>query len=268
MTGRAEYAQVIRRRFACSLRDPRYHMLVDISSKFRPSPQAPLLEPRAALILNRFTRTLTIMYATNAITSILRVTPEQLKDKSVYECMQGSCLPEAIRLLEGAKANDSIAYLQFWRRYPRGDENTKKEIRKAIQRIDSEDRGVEFLDHMNVKSDIIVERGGSAYSALPNSPNGDATTSGALIRSLDRSRRLPGDSTGLEPDVIQTTLDQGQASYSVTPSFLASTMPTRRRRPPCSRRIDAGPDEIEAIVLCTSDGLVVVLRRGRPALPL
>ncbi|KAH8789057.1 hypothetical protein F5882DRAFT_402666 [Hyaloscypha sp. PMI_1271] len=43
------------------------------------------------------------MYATNAIASRLGVTPEQVKNKSLYECMQGNCLPEANRCLEVQK---------------------------------------------------------------------------------------------------------------------------------------------------------------------
>ena len=100
-------------------------MLEHLSPKFKMPPME--REPRAALILNRFTRTLTVMFATNAVSSILGVRPDQVKGKSFYECIAENCLPEAIRCLESAKANDSIAYLRFWYRDPRREEDFDEE---------------------------------------------------------------------------------------------------------------------------------------------
>jgi len=174
-------------------------MLVDMSSKFRASPQAPLHEPRAVLILNRFTRTLTIMYATNSVASILGFAPEQLKNKSLYECIQENCVPEAVRCLESAKANDSIVYLRFWHRDPRRDEDFDEEMRRASQNM--------------------------------------------------------------------ATSDQGEAPRSSTSTFLVPNPHSRRRGLPHLLQVNAEAYEIEAIISCTSDGLVVVMRRGRPVLP-
>jgi len=264
---RAEHACAIRRRFTSSLREPRHHMLVDMSSKFRTSPQAPFLEPRAALILNRFTRTLTVMYATNAVTSILGVTPEQLKDKSLYECMQGNCLPEAIRCLESAKTNDSIAYLRFWRRDPRRDEDFDEELRNGSQRIDSEDVVTGIHGYVHIKSDFNVEGRGSGHLALKTPRNGEYSTLPATSRSLHRSRRPLKEGTDLEPDATHATLDWEKASHSSTSSFLVPTTHSQRRGPRHLLRVDDQLYEIEAIISCTSDGLVAVMRRGRPALP-
>ena len=71
-------------------------MLEHLSPKFRMEPPTER-EPRAALILNRFTRTLTVMFATNAVATILGVQPDQIKGKSFYECIQENCLQDAIR---------------------------------------------------------------------------------------------------------------------------------------------------------------------------
>ena len=242
-------------------------MLVNLCSKLRAGPQASLFEPRAALILNRFTRTLTIMYATNGVTSILGATPEQLKGKSMYEIVQGDCIPEAICRLEGVKANDSIAYLRFWRRVPCQDEDFHEEMHEASQRNDLENRGSVIPDHMHVNADTVVESGDLTHLALLKSRNGEPSTSTALNRSLDRPRRVPGEGTALESDAAHATLSQGQASHSSTPSFLAPTTLCQRRQPPRFLRIDDKPNEIEAMISCTSDGLVVVLRAGRSALP-
>src|SRR6202035_2650967 len=106
---------------------------------------------RAALILNRFTRTLTVMYATNAVTSILGITPEQFDGKSFYECIQENCLADAIRCLESAKANDSIAYLRFWHRDPRRQEDLQdQQMREASRSSGSEGGGVQLNQPMDV----------------------------------------------------------------------------------------------------------------------
>lgn len=70
------------------------------------------------MFVNRFTRTATIMYATTGVSEILGVQPTDLISQSFYYCIQEECLRDAIRCLEGAKENDSIAYLRFWFRNP------------------------------------------------------------------------------------------------------------------------------------------------------
>ncbi|KKY32087.1 putative potassium voltage-dependent transporter [Diaporthe ampelina] len=111
-------------------------MLEHLSPKFKMPPVE--REPRAALILNRFTRNLSIMFATNAVASVLGLGPDQVKDKSFYRCIQERCLPDAVKCLEGAKANDSIAYLRFWSRDPREAEDLED---------DNENNGVDGEDH-------------------------------------------------------------------------------------------------------------------------
>lgn len=115
---RAVDAPIVRQLFTSSPNDPRYHMLTWISNKFSQRLTEPPHEPRAAMFINRFTRTATIMYATSGVSEILGVEPGQLISQSFYFCIQEECLGDAIRCLESAKANDSIAYLRFWFRNP------------------------------------------------------------------------------------------------------------------------------------------------------
>ena len=189
-------------------------------------------EPRAALILNRFTRSLTIMFATNAVTQILGLSPDDIKDKSFYDCIQQNCLNDAARCLESAKANDSIAYLRFWRKDLRSSDNLEN-------MANEDDGGEDAEDEHDEKS-----------NAEP----------------------LDGDATLDEMDIDEIKTEDVECSQARTvPSFDAvraepSARSTANART-SQRREPIGPVELEAVVSCTSDGLVVVLRKARPPIP-
>ncbi|OHE90997.1 hypothetical protein CORC01_13709 [Colletotrichum orchidophilum] len=249
---RAVEAPQIRRLFSSSPRDPRYHMLEHLSPKFRMPPVE--REPRAALILNRFTRTLTVMFATNAVSSILGVRPDQIKDKSFYECIQENCLPDAIRCLESAKANDSIAYLRFWYRDPRRPEDfgngEEDEEHNSGNSSDSDGGGVQLDGRMDIDDDdspaIKQEDQGRPDMSNHSSANQTATTNAS-----GSSNQTQHTAATTAPSV------DGSAAQASTP---AEPMRDRRREPPQAF-------ELEAVVSCTSDGLVVVIRRARPPIP-
>ena len=211
-------APQIRRIFSCSPRDPRYHMLEHLSPKFRMPPME--REPRAALILNRFTRTLTVMFATNAVSSILGVRPDQIRNKSFYECIQENCLSDALECLESAKANDSIAYLRFWYRDPRREEDLEM----------SED-------------DEMDEDGAQSSSEVDVKPHTGT--------AMDIDSGLPA--VGARPDGLHRERFRQDAATE-PPGQQGRQQPTQ-------------PLELEAVVSCTSDGLVVVLRKARPPIP-
>ncbi|KAL3428389.1 hypothetical protein PVAG01_01898 [Phlyctema vagabunda] len=252
---RAAIAPTIRRLFASSPKDPRYHMLEELSVKFRTSPQAAIREPRAALILNRFSRELFVLYATNAVSDILGVTPDQLRGKAFYECIQENCLPEAIRCLESAKANDSIAYLRFWYRNPRHAEDLAQQDENmqdadAVHSSDSEDGGVVLEGSVpprdfSISGDDRMRHSSSVESHPPT------------------QRTSSGDSSDADRPA-ETVFDGVQESRSSTSSVVMSPRQRRSARP-----ADRAPEpfEIEAVISCTSDGLVVVLRRARPLVP-
>lgn len=230
-------------------------MLEHLSAKFRTPPEASLREPRAAIVLNRFTRTLTVMYATNAVSSILGITPEQFTDKSFYECIQENCLPEAIRCLESAKANDSIAYLRFWYRDPRRDEDLDQDMREASQSSDSEDGGAVLGGQMDVDSAPAAESSTANQNTAPS------------VSSAEMHHTSSGESSDLEHN-SSAIFDRSHASRSSSSSLLlVSPVERRRARPAPTPQPPAEPFELEAVISCTSDGLVVILRRARPRIP-
>ena len=192
-------------------------MLEHLSPKFRMPPME--REARAALILNRFTRTLTIMFATNAVSSILGVQPDQMVNKSFYECIQENCLGDALKCLESAKANDSIAYLRFWYRDPRREEDTDISQDDEIGGNDSEP--------CRTDAKILTDTA-MAIGSGPLTPS-------AHLRGLQEG------------------------------SFPANGIPHLHGQQ--GEQLETYPLELEAVVSCTSDGLVVVLRRARPPIP-
>ncbi|EGY20826.1 uncharacterized protein VDAG_02350 [Verticillium dahliae VdLs.17] len=238
---RAIEARQIRRQFSNSPRDPRYHMLEYLSPKFRT--QSTEREPRAALIVNRFTRTLTVMFATNAVSTILGVRPDQMRDKSFYECIQENCLPDAIRCLERAKANDSIAYLRFWYRDPRREEDFDEEEdeeeddededgRRSINSGDSECGDAQLYSHMDI-------------DVNPSSPkikleHEDSHQSMSSISSAFNGVAMESGSSG---GVYQTPPSAGSRTGPGRPVPESGRMPRARRR-----RAPVPPLELEAVV--------------------
>lgn len=175
-------------------------MLSYLSNKFTQLPTNATHEPRAALFLNRFTRTLTIMFATDGVQEILGITPRQLVSKSFYFCIQEQCLHDAVRCLERAKVNNSIAYMRFSYRNPLEEDNPSIFTN---------------INHNENTHGIHTTDAGSATSSEPRIAAMGGMTS-------QNSQHRPGDD----------------------------------------------PLELEAVISCTSDGLVVVLRRARPLIPL
>ncbi|KAK1829176.1 hypothetical protein QBC39DRAFT_392726 [Podospora conica] len=250
--GRAERAPQIRRLFSSSPRDPRYHMLEHLSPKFKMPPTE--REPRAALVLNRFTRNLSIMFATTAVTNILGLRPDELLDRPFYHCIQENCLAAAIDCLERAKKNESIAYLRFWFRDPRQDDL----VQRAPAPDDDDDTDMATEDDDDDDDDDDDEDDVS----------------------------LDGNSVADGGNALDSTSDKGEHEMEVDGETgdrcRAQSAPERRRSsdrrtyptPPPSDGIitpHSGPGrdafELEAVVSCTSDGLVVVLRKARPPIP-
>jgi hypothetical protein len=182
-------------------------MLSHLSEKFKASPSGEH-EPRAALILNRFTQTSSILYATRSLNEILGFELDQAVGMSFYQCIQPDCLEDAISAIERAKENDSIAYLRFNWRYPspladNGQDN----------------------DEAEAHGDVPYRRRGGRQSPLAESAGG-----GGVVRAGGRSGEAASAASSRRPSVEPTV-------------------------------------ELEAVVSCTSDGLVVVLRRARPIIP-
>lgn len=244
-------------------------MLEHLSPKFRmPAMER---EPRAALILNRFTRSLSVMFSTNAVSAIFGLSPEDLRDQSFYDCIQENCIEEAVRCLEGAKANDSIAYLRFWSKDPRRPEDivdsqrgTSTDVESdAATTIKSEDLEDEDLDHLPLRA------------RAENAPDGPTSV----------HHRMDTDGHGRPSPPIKVERDLKMEDDGVPIKRSSSEPPARRiselpsRSPSAASQaseMSGGDDrsrypvpsvELEAVVSCTSDGLVVVIRRARPPMP-
>ncbi|KAF1945009.1 hypothetical protein EJ02DRAFT_451853 [Clathrospora elynae] len=249
---RAVEAPVVRKLFASSPKDPRYHMLSHLSSKFDLGHEEQTHEPRAALFLNRFTRTLTVMYATSGIEQIIGISGEAMKGRSFYYCIAPNCLEDAVRCLESAKGNDSIAYMRFFFRDPRQDDDPD------VTASESEDDIMTDVTGSDDESEGGVDSGGPATSE----------STGSRHLSLDSSNSMD---TSEEPPAAHTnsrhsnnTADTHLAMFgesSAGRSSISSTIGSPRSE------VRNEPIELEAVISCTSDGLVVCLRRARPMLP-
>ncbi|QSZ35689.1 hypothetical protein DSL72_006811 [Monilinia vaccinii-corymbosi] len=218
-----ETSKSLVKRFTVPPKDLRYHMLESLSFKFRENNlDITAREPRAALILNRFTRSLTIMYCTDAIEKVLGISKDYMVGKSFYECIQQQCLTESIAAIESAKGNDSIAHLIFWCRDPRHPH----EIEELNQALDS-------VSDISGSED--EDEGGSVGENSSTSPStrtrsASQPTRGGVVRRNNRQRS--GDN------------------------------PTTREVLPVFQ-----PIQLEAVISCTSDGLVVILRKAPIASP-
>jgi len=240
-------------------------MLSHLSAKFKQPSKPSAHEPRAALFLNRFTRTLTIMYATSGLQEVIGVPAEAMRGRSFYYCIAENCLQDAVKCLENAKGNDSIAYLRFWFRDPRLDDNAPPPDDDSDDDMTgttdmSEDGGVD------VGGDLSTSPNGTSSS---NSSNSNAAQSSGSMEiddpagdSAPNSRTSSGDSTN-PADTHEAIFGHARRARSSASSLDES--PERRRASPPRPQMD--PVELEAVISCTSDGLVVCLRKARPMIP-
>jgi hypothetical protein len=242
----------VRKLFASSPKDPRYHMLSHLSSKFDLGHERQTHEPRAALFLNRFTRTLTVMYATSGIEQIIGISGEAMKGQSFYYCIAENCLNDAVRCLESAKGNDSIAYMRFFFRDPRGHD--------APDDMTSESEDDIMTDVTSSEDES--ESGTSSREASTSHEPNSRSLSGPSHGQRDSHdapgfpRVESGDSTH-PTDTHLGVFGERAPNGSSASSVMSSPRSVYRD----------GPIELEAVISCTSDGLVVCLRRARPLIP-
>lgn len=263
-------------------------MLSHLSSKFSLPSKAEIHEPRAALFLNRYTRTLTIMYATNGLAEVLGITGDELRGRSFYFCIQENCLQDAIRCLENAKANDSIAYLRFWFRDPRQDDQPTREVWHDA-RSDPEDEemhdvrssdddndtgGVNLADHLETRrgdrdnSDSLSE----SQPVVSSGDEADAPSRPTMhslgVPAALEHRTSSGDSNPrYSHEAVFGDAHHRASTASSVSHTIGSPDAQRYSQSPALPRLNV-PVELEAVVSCTSDGLVVCLRRARPLPPL
>lgn len=247
---RAVEAPIVRKLFASSPKDPRYHMLSHLSTKFDLGHEDQTHEPRAALFLNRFTRTLTVMYATSGIEQIIGISGEAMKGRSFYYCIAPNCLEDAVRCLESAKGNDSIAYMRFFFRDPRQDDAPEATSSESEDDVMTDVTGSDDDSEGGVGLGVPPASEGASPRQLSN-PNHSANHSAEPSASRSHSREHPS---------YRSNTHQAMFGGSGPRSSISSAS---------SPRSEARDDqiELEAVISCTSDGLVVCLRRARPMLP-
>ncbi|KAL8659637.1 MAG: hypothetical protein Q9226_000342, partial [Calogaya cf. arnoldii] len=206
------------------------------------------------------------MYATNGLADILGITAEELNGKSFYYCIQENCLKEAIKCLESAKANDSIAYLRFWFRDPRQDDPPDRDERMTDDNASGDD------DEGGVHLNELMDEDGSENAVTTGSSRGASSTERSSVEpnydphgqsnSMDpNSRSSSGNSTDLGGNSSDAIFDRPAAAQSSSSSF---SLPSPERDMSSFQQCQI---ELEAVVSCASDGLVVVLRKARPTIP-
>lgn len=234
-------------------------MLSHISQKFRQNTKPDQHEPRAALFLNRFTRTLTIMYATSGLQEIVGISADAMRGQSFYYCIAENCLADAVKCLETAKGNDSIAYLRFWFRDPRTDNNSAGNA--------ADDSDTEMTTESSVDQEM--EGGVNLHDQFMDSD--DSSHSNAVRSSAsmeidhgDPSSRTSSHDSTNPSDTHEAIFGTARAADSSSSSLPPS--PGRGRNRSADRR-QQDPIELEAVISCASDGLVVCLRKARPMIP-
>jgi len=152
--------------------------------------------------------------------------------------------------LESAKANDSIAYLRFWYRDPLQDAPRTRDTSMPDISSDDEDNDE---GGVRIRSLSPETQSTKQMESLESKLNFPAERNALdLGREADKSRSSSGNSADLDEagdDVFDQPAERSSSS-SMTPV-----------------EDYGGPVEVEAVISCTSDGLVVVLRRARPLMP-
>lgn len=199
------------------------------------------------------------MYATAGLEEVIGIPAETMRGRSFYYCIAENCLQDAVKCLENAKGNDSIAYLRFWFRDPRiddanngpTDDDSDEEMTTEMSE-DNDEGGVHLNDGISPQSE---HSGNSNAVTSSSSMDVDATGEDSAFNS-----RTTSDESGNGQDSHEAIFGSALRAESSTSSLALS--PELAPRVPT-----AEPIELEAVISCTSDGLVVCLRRARPMIP-
>ena len=196
------------------------------------------------------------MYATTGIQDIIGISANEMQGRSFYYCIAENCLRDATKCLENAKGNDSIAYLRFWFRDPRQDD--------AVAPPDDDSD-----EEMTTDASLDNSEGGIGLaSGSETSPD---TTMGADVMEIDSgaegSKHGSHESHGSSGESTADTHEAVFGEPAQANSSASSTGPSPERSRSGSQPQNGDAIELEAVVSCTSDGLVVCLRKARPMIP-
>jgi len=203
------------------------------------------------------------MYATSGVEDILGISAETMRGKSFYYCIAENCLQDAIKCLETAKGNNSIAYLRFWFRDPRSDDETVTNGTSTT--ADESD------EEMTTDTSVDQEMTGGVHLGEDEDHIRDHSSGS---RALQSESSMEIDQSNMDP---QSRTSSGDSGDSINPRDTYESIfgePAHNPRSSsassaASRNIPSPetPIEIEAVISCASDGLVVCLRRARPMIP-
>lgn len=247
-------------------------MLSYLSSKFYQEPKPHEREPRAALFLNRFTRTSPIMFATTGIRDVLGLDPDQIRGQSFYYMIDEECLQDSVKCLESAKSNDSIAYLRFKYRDPTQRPSRAHSVTMSdMGESDEEDGGVAIPQSRS---------SASMRDSLTPQPNGGAALTDGPVHSSDAVPQLNDTSRNGHASTVNGVNghaaeehDRSGSDQSMEQARAARDALFDREQGHSSNSMSTNttPDEqfieLEAVISCSSDGLVVVLRKAHPLTP-
>ncbi|KAG0325124.1 hypothetical protein BGZ99_001034 [Dissophora globulifera] len=76
-------------------------------------------EPRVCMILNRFSRSLTVMYASSACERIFHIDPDHIVGKPILLFIRADDLASFVEQMDMIKATTAITYIRFWFQSPR-----------------------------------------------------------------------------------------------------------------------------------------------------
>ncbi|KAL1915489.1 uncharacterized protein VTP21DRAFT_6613 [Calcarisporiella thermophila] len=125
-------------------RERRSHMLEIMSQKFKWEISSLHPEPRCCMILNRFTRSHTILFSTGTIEFLFGLNPKECVGTSFLSYVHPDFQEEVNTNIEAAKSENSIAVLRFVFLSPR---NGEVDVEAALSA--SSDGIVVVLRHLN-----------------------------------------------------------------------------------------------------------------------
>jgi len=198
-------------------------MIDHLAPKFRSTTlaQSAVHEPRAAFLLNRFSETLPIMYATHAAEFVLSCHPNEAVGRSFYEYIDEGYLMGAVNAIERAKENDSIAYMRLlWK--PKLDDELDED-----EDIEDEDEVDEEEEEENPATSAIPDGVGISRAFSRRSETSEryevecilSSSSDGLIVVVRRAPRLEGIPTIPRPPGIFASpwATSPLAPYALTP---------------------------------------------------
>jgi hypothetical protein len=238
-------------------------MLSHLSAKFRRDIDDQVHEPRAALFLNRFTRTLTVMYATSGIEEVIGIPGEDMKGRSFYFCIAQNCLEDAVKCVETAKGNDSIAYLRFRFRDPRLEDasnqaTSDEDADASMTDVTTSEDEDESVPLETSSSEGVTHGTSSARSNPQSSPSNYPDNMDVETSASTRPGNISRASSGNSNPQVEAIFEERLATSPLSSTPTSPEDPAQRGEQVI---------ELEAVVSCTSDGLVVILRRARPIMP-